>query len=327
MIEPEALPRSAGTTSGPVLPDVKQHLATPVSPVTGRVVSTERCTAGRAGKAASFVRHIAIDVAGTPLAGVIIPGQSFGVIPPGLNDRGIPHKLRLYSCASPSGGEDGSGTIIATTVKRTIDEHHDTHRLFLGVASNYLCDLHPGDQVALTGPSGKRFLLPVNPAEHDYIFIATGTGIAPFRGMIIDLLRSNAASRIALIMGAAYASDLLYHADLLDLQKKHANFRYFTAVSREKQADGSGPLYAQDRFTTDRPEFEDLLQSPRTLIYICGIAGMELGVLQKLAAIVRGPALEQFLSFDAECGDPAAWTRRMIHRQVRPTRRVFIEVY
>jgi len=324
-----AAPRAAHAphAEGPSLHDVKQHLATPANPVTGRVVSTDRCTAGRSGKTASFVRHVALDVSGTVLAGSIIPGQSFGVIPPGLNERGIPHKLRLYSVASPTGGEDGSGNIIATTVKRTIDEHHDTHRLFLGVASNFLCDLHPGDPVTLTGPSGKRFVLPARPAEHDYVFVATGTGIAPFRGMIMDLLRSGSGSRIALVMGTAYASDLLYHEDFLDLQKAHANFRYFTAVSRERQADGNGPLYVQDRFTTDRTEFEGLFESSRTLIYMCGIAGMELGILQKLAATVKGPALGQYLAFDEECGDPGAWTRRMVHRQVRPTRRVFIEVY
>ena len=331
MPEPETIPPAprahAQPSDGPVLPDVKQHLATAAKPVIGRVVSTERCTAGQGSKAASFVRHVAIDVSGTPLAGAILPGQSFGVIPPGVDARGLSHKLRLYSVASPTGGEDGTGNIIATTVKRTIDEHNETHKLFLGVASNYLCDLHPGDPVTLTGPSGKRFVLPVTPALHDYVFVATGTGIAPFRGMITDLLRGGDASRITLILGSAYASDLLYHRHFLDLQKKHANFRYFSAVSRGVQDDGLGPMYVQDRFSTDHGEMRSVLESPRTLIYMCGIAGMELGVFQKLAAMLKGAALEQYLSIDAEVSDTSTWTRRMIHRQVRPTRRVFIEVY
>ena len=104
--------------------------------------------------------------------------------------------VRLYSLASPTRGEIDEGGVrrphlVSTTVKRTIDEHHDTHKLFLGVASNYLCDLHVGDEVKLTGPAGKRFLIPSRPGEHDYLFFATGTGIAPFRGMLIDLLEAD----------------------------------------------------------------------------------------------------------------------------------------
>src|SRR5688572_18664267 len=142
---------------GPILHDVKMHLYVPASPAEGICVINERCTQP---KSASFVRHIAFDLTGTELAGGFAPGQSFGVLPPGHDEHGKPHKLRLYSIASPSRGEDGQGRIIATTVKRTIDEHHQTGRLFLGVASNFLCDLKVGDRVRLTGPSGKRFVLP-----------------------------------------------------------------------------------------------------------------------------------------------------------------------
>ena len=88
--------------------------------------------------------------------------------------------------ACPGSGENGNGRLIATTTKRVIAEgvpggHADDHRLFLGVCSNYLCDLQPGDEVEVTGPSGKRMLLPTDPSAHDFLFVATGTGIAPFR--------------------------------------------------------------------------------------------------------------------------------------------------
>ena len=221
---------------GPELPDVKMHLAIPATAVTGTVLSTERCTASK--KAAAFVRHVAIDVAGTPLAGNFRAGQSFGVLPPGLDAKGQPNKLRLYSIASPSAGEDGNGNVLATTVKRTIDEHWESHRLFLGVASNFLCDLNPGEKVQLTGPNGKRFLLPLRPDEHDYVFFATGTGIAPFRGMVQELLATTTRSRIALVMGSPYASDLLYHQDFESLASREPRLTYLTAISRERQSDG-----------------------------------------------------------------------------------------
>jgi ferredoxin--NADP+ reductase len=50
-----------------------------------------------------------------------------------------------------------------------------------GVCSNFLCDAKPGDDVMLTGPSGKVLLMPEKTPEADLIMIATGTGVAPFR--------------------------------------------------------------------------------------------------------------------------------------------------
>lgn len=314
------------TINEPVLPEVKMHLYRPNEPTKGLIVRSEVCTASK--KAAGIVRHVEIDVSGTDLAGNCIPGQSIGVIPPGTTEHGKPHAVRLYSLASPSIGEHGNKSIISTTVKRTIEEHWETHRLFLGVASNYLCDLGEGDQVFLTGPAGKRFILPTDVNAHDYMFFATGTGIAPFRGMILDLIARGCTSQITLIMGAPYRTDLLYHETMRSLEQKHANFRYLTAISRERQNDGHDRMYVQDRLTTERDDLGPQLASERNLVYICGVAGMELGIFQKMATMLSGSSLEQYLRVDSEVlSDINGWDRRMIQRQIRPTRRVFLEVY
>ncbi len=317
---------SETTVNEPVLPEVKMHLYRPNEPTVGRVVKSELCTAGR--KASGIVRHLEIDVSGTELAGNCLPGQSVGVIPPGVDEKGRGQAVRLYSLASPSIGEQGNRSIISTTVKRTIEEHWETHKLFLGVASNYLCDLPEGAEIRLTGPAGKRFLLPADVNAHDYLFFATGTGIAPFRGMILDLIHRGCTSKITLVMGAPYRTDLLYHELMQTMALKHANFRYLTAISRERQQDGHDLMYVQDRLTTERDELGPQLASDRNLIYICGVAGMELGIFQKIATILTGETLEQYLRVDSEVlHDINGWDRRMIQRQIRPTRRVFLEVY
>lgn len=311
---------------GPRLTDVRMHVARPDAPVVARVVENRRCTASR--KSAHFVHHITFDVSGSPLAGAFRSGQSFGVIPPGVDEKGRPHRLRLYSLSSPTRGEDGAGTVVATTVKRTIEEDPVTDKLYLGVASNFLCDAQPGDEVRLTGPNGKRFVLPGSPGDHDYVFFATGTGIAPFRGMLLDLFESGAASRVVLVMGSAYASDLLYHEDLQAWAGKHPNFTYLTAISRERQADGGPPMYVQDRLGTHAGLFRDVFASDRALVYVCGLAGMELGIFRALAGVLDANTLGRYLRVDPEvAADPASWDRRMIHKQVAPTRRVFLEVY
>lgn len=327
MTTPSPAPAPTDVPGLPEFPSVQQHLVSPAQPVAARVVSTRLCTASR--KAAGFVRHVEIDVSGTPLENNWHAGQSFGVVPPGTTENGKPHKLRLYSIASPTSGENNDGKILATTVKRTIDEDWESHKLFLGVCSNYLCDLQEGDTVHLTGPAGKRFLLPEDPSKHDYLFFATGTGIAPFRGMLMDLaanpdFRGNAS----LVMGTPYQTDLLYDPELRQMERDHAWFTYRTAISREITADQPRPMYVQDRLEADAGDLIPMLTSERTLIYICGIAGMELGILRSLWTMLPPDARGQYLTISPDTpADPAQWDRRMIPRQIKPTKRVLMEVY
>jgi len=308
------------------LQDVTMHAVRPTEPVTGRVVANEICT--RSKKSAGFVRHIDIDVSGTPLEGQFHAGQSFGVIPPGADENGKPHKVRLYSIAAPSTGEDGKGKVLSTTVKRTIDEHWDNGALFLGVASNYLCDLKEGDEVKVSGPNGKRFVLPARPDEHDYVFFATGTGIAPFRGMVKELLDRGVKSQIVLVAGAPYHTDLLYDDLFTRLEHEHENFTYLTAVSREPEPPSPRGVYVQQRLDTHRELLAPLLSTERALIYICGIAGMEIGIFQHLARQLPPALREPYLACDdATLAAVDNWDRRMINREIMPTRRVMLEVY
>lgn len=316
-------------TAVPTLPDVEMHLHRPNEPGVGVVVRNEICTASK--KAAGFVRHIEIDISRTELAGRFRAGQSFGVIPAGTTESGQGHKVRLYSIASPTRGEDGQGQVLATTVKRTIDEHWDTHELFLGVASNYLCDLKEGAEVLVAGPNGKRFLLPAAATDHRYLFFATGTGIAPFRGMVHEMFTDEPAGPgvdATLVMGAPYATDLLYDGELRSLEAAHKGFSYLTAISRERQDDLDRRLYVQDRLETHRDQMLELLTDERTLLYVCGIAGMELGIFKHLAKMLPADQLDAYLEVDPEVrSDPDSWDRKMIPRKVRPTKRVFLEVY
>ncbi|MBK7405449.1 MAG: hypothetical protein IPJ41_12655 [Phycisphaerales bacterium] len=312
---------------GPALPQVEMHLHPPDRPARGVVVETYSCTASP--KSAAFVRHIVLDVSGSDLPGRIRAGQSFGVLPPGTTEQGRPHKVRLYSIANATGGEGGDENLIATTVKRTIDEHWETHRLFLGVASNWLCDLQVGDEIRVTGPNGKRFLLPARPDDHDYVFFATGTGIAPFRGMVRELLsRPDHRSKIVLVMGSPFGTDLLYHKEFRALQDTHPNFTYLSALSRESQPDGSPPMYVQSRLGSHAELFRGILSTERGLVYACGLAGMELGIVQGLYRLLPAEEFARYVTLAPGLeSDPTGWTRRMIPREIAPTRRMFLEVY
>ncbi len=322
------------TTHDPILPDAQMNLVRPKEPVIGRVTETRLCMNG---KSASYVRHVAIDVSGTPLAGNFLVGQSFGVVPPGQQENGKPHAVRLYSIACPSWGEDGKGNVVSTTPKRLIDEHApqkktddpNDHSLFLGVASNFLCDCNVGDEVMVTGPSGKRFLLPADHNAHDYLFIATGTGIAPFRGMVMELFDhpdGPTTSQVRLVMGTPYTTDLLYHDEFMRYAEKHDNFKYDWAISRERRPDGSRGLYVDRLIAETWDHYHDMLTSPRTLVYICGLLGMQYGFYVSLAT--HGIADGYITCTGPLAGTaPGDWQSDDIKRYARPTHRCMVEVY
>ena len=99
-------------------------------------------------------------------------------------------------------------------------------------------------------------------------------------------------------------------------------------MRRSPQPNGKRGLYVQDQIALQPKAIGEILNSTRGLIYVCGIAGMELGIFQALARTLPAESLRYYLDVDAEAaGNVDGWTRKMIHKQVRPTRRVFLEVY
>lgn len=318
----------------PVLPDVKMNLVRAKDPVVARVVSNELCMRG---KSASFVKHLVLDVGETTLASAFRAGQSFGVIAPGVDERGKPHKVRLYSIACPTWGEDGAAQLVSTTPKRLIEEFvpqkagddPENHHLFRGVCSNYLCDLKAGDTVRLTGPNGKRFLLPSDVSAHDYLFLATGTGIAPFRGMLLELLERQGApcgSRVDLVMGSPYTTDLLYDDLLRQLAAEHDNFHYHTAISREPRADNPSGLYVDGLMSEQMSYFRPLLENKRTIIYLCGLMGMRISLFRLLA---EQGLVDAYLQVDEalQAKPPAQWSTGEIKKGIKPSNRCLLEVY
>lgn len=104
-----------------------------------------------------------------------------------------------------------------------------------GLGSNYLFnDLSIGDKVSFQGPQG-NFCLP-NELQKNLCFICTGTGIAPFRSMILDLFKRNVVKdySINLIFGTRTEKDILFKEELEQLAMEEENFNFYVALSREK---------------------------------------------------------------------------------------------
>lgn len=303
------------------LPEVELNIYTPKDPVEVPVVENYICT-----KEASpnFVRHMTFDISGTELEGHVQVGQSIGILPPGKNEKGRPYKLRLYSVSSPTKGEGGKQHLVSTTVKRTIEEWDD-NTLYLGVCSNYLADLSVGDKVKLTGPSGRRFLLPEDSTNFNYVMFATGTGIAPYRGMIMEMLEAGIENDIILVFGCAYRTDLIYADYFQKIHDEYPNFHYLPYISREDRRPDGTKKYVQTCLWDDAELIDPVLEQNNTLLYICGLKGMEGGIYRALAQ----KGMDQYLDIrkDAREKKPKEWDENDLRRNVKPGDRTFVEVY
>jgi ferredoxin--NADP+ reductase len=258
--------------------DIPVNIYRPKNPYIGKCMSNEELVAeGGIGT----VRHLKFDISGGDLR--YVEGQSIGIIPPGVDNQGKPHKLRLYSIASTRHGDDVDDKTVSLCVRQLEYKHPETGETVYGVCSTYLCNLEVGADVAITGPVGKEMLLPYD-EEATIIMIATGTGIAPFRAFLWRMFKEQHEDYkfkglAWLFFGIPFTANILYRQELEELQRQFPdNFRLTYAISREEKNPEGGKMYIQDRIKEKADELWPLLQNTNTHTYICGLKGMEGGI-------------------------------------------------
>ncbi|GMH86771.1 hypothetical protein TrST_g13166 [Triparma strigata] len=269
------------------------------SPFTGKVVSTKRIVGP---KATGETCHIIIGHEGK------MPyweGQSYGVIPPGTREKdGKPHSVRLYSIASSRYGDDMTGNTASLCVRRATywcPELKADDPAKAGICSNFLCDTSPGDEVKMTGPSGKVMLMPEEDPKTDLIMVATGTGIAPYRGFIRRLFEEDTPARAAysgeawLFLGVANSDALLYDDEWQSaIAKPTVNggkLRLDYALSREATNKKGGKMYIQDKVEEYADEVFTKLDTGAH-IYFCGLKGMMPGIQDMLKEVCTNKGID-----------------------------------
>jgi ferredoxin--NADP+ reductase len=261
---------------------VPVNLYKPNSPYVGKVLSNEPLV--REG-GTGIVQHVTFDLSEGNLH--YVEGQSIGIIPDGTDDKGKPHKLRLYSIASTRHGDHMDDKTVSLCVRQLEYKHPESGETVYGTCSTFLCGIEPGADVKITGPVGKEMLLPDDP-EATIIMLATGTGIAPFRAYLWRMFKE--AERKAntdypfrglawLIFGVPYTPNILYKEELEQIEKEYPeNFKLTYAISREQQNAEGGRMYIQHRVAEHADELWELMQKPNTHTYMCGLKGMEDGI-------------------------------------------------
>jgi ferredoxin/flavodoxin---NADP+ reductase len=160
-------------------------------------------------------------------------GQCFSLAPVGL---GINREYSIYS------GE------------------HDDYLAFLikiiedGTVTQAIKDLKVGDRVEIAGPYGEFCLKPNQIKSSQFLFIATGTGIAPFHSFVKTFPELD----YKIIQGIRYNNEKYGIAD-------YETERYVACVSQEETSDFKG------RVTEYLAQTEI---SPETITYLCGNRAM-----------------------------------------------------
>jgi CDP-4-dehydro-6-deoxyglucose reductase len=191
------------------------------------------------------VRHFVFEARGEENFS-FIPGQ-FVSCTETLNGKEI---TRAYSIASPPGGKR-----FDLCLNRVVD----------GVFSPWLFAMKPGDSIDMRPPLG-FFVLRQPPREA--VLIATGTGIAPFRSMLLAQLPAGDRRPFTLLFGVRHEHGILYRDDFEKLAREHPNFRFLPTLTQP------GPAWT-GRAGRVQTHISEVVADRRDLdVYICGLKAM-----------------------------------------------------
>ncbi|MCS6295070.1 MAG: hypothetical protein H8K09_02425 [Nitrospira sp.] len=169
---------------------------------------------------------------------------------------------RPYSIASPPGQRDRI-LLVLNLVQG-------------GPGSEYLFSLREGSRTSFKGPAGAFYLR--DDGARDLLFVATGTGIAPLRSMILAQLQREPNRPVTLFWGLRSQQDLYWQDEWAALAAIHSNLTVVTTLSRPEPG-WQGPT---GRVTT---LVDERVRSVANLaVYLCGGSGMIKDVTARINA-------------------------------------------
>ncbi|KTD14432.1 ferredoxin--NADP reductase [Legionella israelensis] len=141
-----------------------------------------------------------------------------------------------------------------------------------GPGTELLFNLKPGDNIQINGPFGRLICKEESPKR--YIFVATSTGVTPYRAMIPELKKrlENSNLKIVILEGVQKREDLLYGEEFKTFARQYPEqviFRpYLSRESANHLLEGEYSGYVQLAF----PELN--LRPENDMIYLCGNPAM-----------------------------------------------------
>jgi ferredoxin--NADP+ reductase len=158
-----------------------------------------------------------------------------------------------------------------------------------GALTERLWEVPAGGRLRLGMPRGRFTADPADPRPR--LFVATGTGIAPFVAMIRDDLAAGRSRQTVVVHGVAHADELGFSDFLADLDAdRGSRIRYLPTISRPTEPRDAAWTGAVGRAETTLADRWDTLDLDRGHIvaYLCGNPGMVAAAQATLVA--RGVA-------------------------------------
>ncbi len=205
------------------------------------------------------VHHFAFEVPGVEHL-QFTPGQFISVV----EHKGEKEITRAYSIASPRAGNRFELCL---------------NRVANGLVSPWLFELKPGDEVDMHEPLGYFTLR--HPGRRA-VFVATGTGVAPFRSMLLDHL-PRTQPQITLLFGVRHQEGLLYRDELEQLEREYESFRFMPTVTRPDSS-WTGRTGRVQAHLDEALALRTPIESNNVDVYICGLREMVDDVRKELKA-------------------------------------------
>ena len=137
-----------------------------------------------------------------------------------------------------------------------------------GICTTYVhTALKEGDPIRFSGPYGDFYL---RGQKKELVMIAGGSGLAPIRSIILDVLEQGLDYHMKFFFGAVTLKDLYYVEFFTELASRHANFEFIPSLSAPAPTDdwsGETGLITEvvARHVPDANDRE---------VYMCGGPGM-----------------------------------------------------
>jgi cytochrome P450 / NADPH-cytochrome P450 reductase len=172
-------------------------------------------------------------------------------------------RARHYSISSSAHASPGEVDLMVSLLSAP---HRGGEGTFQGIASRYLQTVHAGDVIqARVLAAGDSFRLPPDP-EVPVILVSAGTGVAPFRGVVLDRMHTGERGPLLSYFGCDHPDvDYLHRAEMEAAQAAGA----VSMRPAFSQAPENGVTFVQDRIAAEGAEVWDLLERGGR-VYVCG---------------------------------------------------------
>lgn len=196
-----------------------------------------------------------------------LPGQYVNIGVPGTEAH------RSYSFSSLPGSTEASFLI---------------RNLPGGLMSGFLAQAKPGERVTLTGPMGAFYLRAI---ERPQLWLAGGTGLAPFLSMLEQLAETGTDHPVTLYYAVTRAADLVELGRVMELADRIGDVTVITILAHEDDS------HDRKGFVTDHVSAEEL-NGGDVDVYLCGPPPMVEAVRRHFGDLGVEPASFHYEKFN-----------------------------